>query len=197
MRLVIGLGNPGDQYAGTRHNIGFSAVDIVASRNGISLSHNRFSSTVGTGRICGSQIMLAKPQTYMNLSGRAVRQIVDFYKLNLDELLVVHDDMDVELGRIKVVAGGGTGGHNGVASIAHEMGATDFARIKIGVGRPRTGQTAEDYVLNRFRPDDLDIVVQVTELAAAAVETAVSKGVAEAQSRFNRKDLNVKEEVRV
>lgn len=194
MRLVVGLGNPGSKYARTRHNAGFLALEILARRHGITLGQKRFSSVVGSGRIAGCQVLLAQPQTYMNLSGRAVRLIFDYYHLDVADLLILHDDMDIDLGLIKVVPGGRPGGHKGVASVAEVLGGNDFTRIKIGVGRPVSGQPAEDYVLSNFGPDQEDLVERVLDGAATATEVVISGGVAEAQRRFNRKVLNAKEE---
>lgn len=197
MRLLAGLGNPGTKYQGTRHNIGFTALDRLARRHGIALSQQRFSSVMGSGRVAGAKVLLIQPQTYMNLSGQAVRRVFDYFKLSLDDLLVLHDDMDVELGRIKIVVRGGPGGHKGVASIIEALGTDEFARIKIGVGRPGAGQKSEDYVLSQFSPGEEDVMRRIVEKVVEAAEIFFSEGGAEVQARFNRKNLRVKEEVEV
>ena len=156
MHLIVGLGNPGRQYTETRHNIGFAVLDALAARNGIIIQKKKFISLLGRGCVKKTDVLLAKPQTFMNLSGRAVRQIVDFYKLTLDRLLVLHDDMDLAFGRIKVTARGGAGGHKGVASLMEYLGDDAFPRIKIGVGRPGQGREATGYVLGRFAPEDVE-----------------------------------------
>ena len=148
MLLLVGLGNPGKKYEGTRHNIGFAVLDFLAGRHGFTLNQTRFSSRVGRGRIKGTDVLFARPQTFMNLSGQAVRQIIEYLDLSLDDLLVLHDDLDVELGRIKVAARGGSGGHKGVASIIESLGQDEFARIKVGVGRPAK---ANDLVTTNYR----------------------------------------------
>ena len=190
MRLLIGLGNPGQKYVGTRHNVGFAALDFLAGKHGLAIQQNKFSSLLVRGRLSKVDCLLAKPQTFMNLSGMAVRQIVNFFRIDLSDLLVLHDDMDIELGRSKVTARGGPGGHKGVASIIEHLGSSDFARIKIGVGRPESGLSAESYVLGRFGPGETDLVEKMLVSAAEAAEVFVTEGVSKAQALYNRKDIN-------
>ena len=190
MYLVVGLGNPGVRYEGTRHNAGFMAVDLLARQNSIDVGRSRFGSLLGKGRIAGIECQLAKPQLYMNLSGDPVQRIADYFSIAPDRILVLHDDLDVEVGRIKVAAGGGAGGHKGVASIMGSLGHGDFARVKIGVGRPPREWTAESYVLSRFGERELELIEKELHWAAEAAEVFVTNGVAAAQARFNRKDLN-------
>lgn len=190
MYLLVGLGNPGVQYEGTRHNAGFMAVDLLARQNNIDVGRSRFGSLLGKGRIAGKECQLAKPQLYMNLSGDPVQRIADYFSIAPDRILVLHDDLDVEMGRIKIAAGGGAGGHKGVASIIGSLGCGDFARVKIGVGRPPLEWTAESYVLSRFGPQELELIEKELHWAAEAAEVFVTNGVAAAQARFNRKDLN-------
>jgi len=194
VHLIVGLGNPGRQYEATRHNAGFVALDALAERNGIIIQKRRFISELGRGRVKNADVLMAKPQTFMNLSGRAVRQIVDFYKLAVDHLLVLHDDMDLALGRIKVAAKGGAGGHKGVASILEYLGEDAFPRIKIGVGRPGEGGDATGYVLGRFAPEEIEILKLVLMRVAEAAEMIISRGSAEAQALYNRRDFRVNEE---
>jgi len=186
--LVVGLGNPGPEYARTRHNVGFSALDRLAGDNGITLDQTRFSSRVGRGRILGADVLLVQPRTFMNLSGRAVRAVMDYLKIGLPDLLVLHDDMDIEPGRIKVAARGGSAGHKGVASIIETLGTDRFGRVKIGIGRPEPGRPAEPWVLGRFDPEEEPVIEKAIGEAAAAAEAFVSKGLAAAQEIFNRKD---------
>ena len=190
MYLVVGLGNPGVRYEGTRHNAGFMAVDLLARQNNIDVGRTRFGSLLGKGRIAGIECQLAKPQLFMNLSGEPVQRIADYFSIATDRILVLHDDLDVEVGRIKVAAGGGAGGHKGVASIMGALGYGDFARVKIGVGRPPREWTAESYVLSRFGEHELELIEKELHWAAEAAEVFVTNGVAAAQARFNRKDLN-------
>ncbi len=195
MRLLVGLGNPGRQYEKTRHNVGFSALNTLAERNAIQIERKRFSSLIGRGRIKGVDVLLAMPQTFMNLSGEAVRPIFDYFKINLEALLVLHDEMDVEFGRIKIATRGGAGGHKGVASIIGHLGTNEFARMKIGVGRPGNERPAESYVLGRFNDSEKESVNQVLENAAEAAEIFVVQGVAEAPAQYNRRNIMMKEEV--
>ncbi len=199
MRLVVGLGNPGQKYLGTRHNLGFEVVKLFSERHGINLNQKRFLSLLGQGRIGGTKVFLLLPQTYMNLSGRAVRQIVDYFDLATRDILIVYDDMDVELGRIKITAQGGAGGHKGMVSIIEHLKTTEFNRIKIGIGRSDPRMSGESFVLSRFRPEEEKIIQHSVETAVDAVELVLGQGLAEAQERFNRKVLytNSKEEVEV
>ena len=190
MYLVVGLGNPGVRYEGSRHNAGFMAVDLVARRNNVEINRSRFGSLFGKGRVVKTECLLAKPQSYMNLSGDPVRRIVDYYSISPERILVFHDDLDVEVGRIKIAAGGGAGGHKGVASIIESLGHGDFARVKIGVGRPPREWTAESYVLGRFGEQELELIDKELKGAAQAAEVFITDGVSAAQARFNRKDLN-------
>ena len=199
MRLVAGLGNPGQKYLGTRHNLGFEVVKLFSERHGINLNQKRFLSLLGQGRNGGTKVFLLWPQTYMNLSGRAVRQIVDYFDLATRDILIVYDDMDVELGRIKITAQGGAGGHKGMVSIIEHLKTTEFNRIKIGIGRSDPRMSGESFVLSRFRPEEEKIIQHSVETAVDAVELVLGQGLAEAQERFNRKVLytNSKEEVEV
>jgi PTH1 family peptidyl-tRNA hydrolase len=196
---VAGLGNPGQKYLGTRHNLGFEVVKLFSERHGIDLNQKRFLSLLGQGRIGGTKVFLLLPQTYMNLSGRAVRQIVDYFDLATRDILIVYDDMDVELGRIKITAQGGAGGHKGMVSIIEHLKTTEFNRIKIGIGRSDPRMSGESFVLSRFRPEEEKIIQHSVETAVDAVELVLGQGLAEAQERFNRKVLytNSKEEVEV
>ncbi|MEW5725465.1 MAG: aminoacyl-tRNA hydrolase [Thermodesulfobacteriota bacterium] len=193
MRLIVGLGNPGRQYLATRHNVGFAALEVLARLHGVSLGLMRFDSLIGRGRLHGTDVLLALPQTYMNLSGGAVKKIVAYFRVGLADLLVLHDDLDIESGRIKVAAGGGAGGHKGVASIIAALGSEEFARIRIGIGRPPAGWETESYVLGRFSPEEAELMDKVLASAARAAEVFVTEGVAAAQAQYNRKALNVNE----
>ena len=199
MRLVAGLGNPGQKYLGTRHNLGFEVVKLFSERHGIDLNQKRFLSLLGQGRIGGTKVFLLLPQTYMNLSGRAVRQIVDYFDLATRDILIVYDDMDLELGRIKITARGGAGGHKGMISIIEHIKTTEFNRIKIGIGRSDPRMSGETFVLSRFRPEEKKIIQHSVESAVEAVELVLGQGLAEAQELFNRKALytNSKEEVEI
>jgi len=191
VHLVIGLGNPGPRYEGTRHNVGFRVVDLLAARHGLALSRQRFQSRFAQGPICGVQAVLAQPLTYMNRSGEAVRQIMAYFGAGLPDLLLVHDDLYVELGRLKIVSGGGSGGHKGVGSLIDCLKDEAFARIKVGLGRPDPQMTKEGFVLSRFRADEEAIAERMVEQAADAAETVLDQGLARAQTRFNRKGSEI------
>ncbi|MEI7759794.1 MAG: aminoacyl-tRNA hydrolase [Thermoleophilia bacterium] len=182
--LVVGLGNPGRRYERDRHNIGFMVVDEIARRNGATFKA-RFSGHLCESRIDQARIALLKPGTFMNDSGRSVQPAVAFYKSPLDALLVVHDEVDLEQGRLQARLGGGLAGHNGLRSIAGRLGGTDFLRLRIGVGRPERGdpRSVADFVLAPFAPED--DVAALVERAADAVESLVTAGLDETSRRFN------------
>ena len=192
MYLLVGLGNPGARYEETRHNVGFKALSLLARRNHIEINQKKYGALIGRGRVRGEDCLLAMPQSYMNLSGGPVRKIIDYFKIPLDGLLVVYDEMDLELGKMKVTAKGRAGGHKGVASIIENLGSIEFARIKIGIGKPPEGWTGEGHVLGRFESLELEVIDRVLESAAEAAEVFTTDGVAEAQAQYNRKDLNTK-----
>jgi PTH1 family peptidyl-tRNA hydrolase len=182
--LVAGLGNPGREYARTRHNVGWMVVDELARRHGGGW-RSKFSGQVGEVRLDSARLALLKPETYMNESGRSIVAAARFFKVPADAVLVVHDDVDLEEGRLQARAGGGLAGHNGLRSIAHDLGSQEFLRLRIGVGRPGRGdgRSVADFVLAPFDPaTDVDALVS---RAADAVESVVRDGVEAAQQRFN------------
>jgi len=184
--LVAGLGNPGCEYADTRHNVGFMVADELARRHGGSW-RAKFSGDLAEVRLDGLRLAVLKPQTYMNESGRSVGAAVRFFKVEPEALLVVHDEVDLEPGRLQARLGGGLAGHNGLRSVAQHLGTPEFARLRIGVGRPERGdpRPVADFVLSPF-PPDVDVEGLVAR-AADAVETAAREGVEEAQNRFNER----------
>jgi PTH1 family peptidyl-tRNA hydrolase len=184
--LVAGLGNPGREYADTRHNVGFMVADELARRHGGSW-RVKFSGDLAEMRLDGLRLGLLKPQTFMNESGRSVGAAVRFFKVDPEALLVVHDEVDLEPGRLQVRLGGGLAGHNGLRSVAQHLGTGEFGRVRIGVGRPERGdpRPVADFVLSPF-PAELD-VGRVVARAADAVETVAEVGLEEAQNRFNER----------
>ena len=184
--LVAGLGNPGREYADTRHNVGFMVADELARRHGGSW-RGKFSGELSEVRADGIRLALLKPQTYMNESGRSVGAAARFFKVEPGELIVVHDDVDLESGRVQVRMGGGLAGHNGLRSVAQQLGTGEFARARIGVGRPERGdpRPLADFVLSPF-PPDVDVAALVAR-AADAVELVARDGLEEAQNRFNER----------
>ena len=182
--LVAGLGNPGREYAATRHNVGWLVVDELARRHGGSW-RGKFNGQLAEIRIDGHKVALLKPETYMNDSGRSVQAAMRFFKLEPDRVLVVHDESDFELGRLQLRRGGGTAGHNGVRSVARQLGDTEFLRLRVGVGRPERGdpRPLADWVLSGFAPhEDADVLVT---RAADAVEALDADGLEAAQRRVN------------
>ncbi len=184
-RLVIGLGNPGREYARSRHNAGFLVVDALAKKHGLRFAHRWGQAQVALGTVAGVPVALAKPQTYMNLSGEAARSLLRRLDLSAGALLVVADDIDMPLGRIRLRERGSSGGHRGVQSIVDRLGTDEFVRLKIGVGRPDPREAA-DYVLSEFADSERELVAEVAKRAAEAVETALSSGVSVAMNRYNR-----------
>ena len=185
MWLIAGLGNPGAKYRGTRHNLGFEVVDRLALAAGIKISREFKKALTGRGRVGRQEAVLAKPQTFMNLSGVSVAALARHWRLSADQLIVVHDDLDIELGRLKLSAGGGAGGHKGVASIIEHLGDPGFVRLKLGIGRP-LGEEVERFVLTRFGPEEKQIVEPVLRKGVEAVESVVEDGLLKAQTEFNR-----------
>jgi peptidyl-tRNA hydrolase, PTH1 family len=184
--LVAGLGNPGREYADTRHNVGFMVADELARRHGGSF-RGRFSGELADVRLDGLRLALLKPQTYMNESGRSVRAAVRFYKLPPEQLLVVHDEVDLELGRLQARLGGGLAGHNGLRSVGQHLGTSEFLRLRVGIGRPERGdpRPVADWVLSPF-DDHVDVEALATR-AADAAETVARDGLEAAQQAFNER----------
>ncbi|MDR1066552.1 MAG: aminoacyl-tRNA hydrolase [Clostridiales bacterium] len=190
MRLIAGLGNPERDYRGTRHNMGFETLNKLAFDHDIKMKTSKFRAISGDGTIHGEKVMLFKPQTYMNLSGEAVRDAINFYKLTHDDLIVVYDDIDLELGDTRVRETGSAGSHNGMKSVIYQLGAQDFIRVRAGIGPKPNEWDLSAFVTSRFRPDDIDKMVEGVAKAAAAVETILKSGVKEAMNMFNRRAKN-------
>lgn len=182
--LIIGLGNPGPEYAGTRHNVGFMVVELLAQRHRIPLKEAKHGARVGEGSIAGEPVALAKPLTFMNLSGRAVRPLMHRYSLTPEQVIVVYDDADLPLGKIRLRARGSAGGHGGLKSIIASLGSSEFPRVRIGIGRSAGGDMI-DHVLSRFGHGERPVVEAAIERAADAVEAIVTHGIEAAMNRFN------------
>jgi PTH1 family peptidyl-tRNA hydrolase len=192
--LIVGLGNPGPEYADTRHNVGFRVIDRLSRRLGVRLTGRKFQSRNARTRIGGEDSILLCPTTYMNLSGMSVRTCADFFGVENNNILVVHDDLDLPVGRLKVVRRGGHAGHKGVESIVRHLGGEDFPRIRIGIGRPRHGEEISDYVLRPHYKDEKDIMDPVLDSAVRACVLVVSGGVESAMNEVNCQNLSNKEE---
>ncbi len=183
--LIVGLGNPGRRYATTRHNAGFWVVGELARRHDLSKFTEERKALTADGIIGGKRVLLAMPQTYMNLSGESVRALVDFYKIDLDKLIVIYDDMDLPVGTLRLRRGGGHGGQNGMRNIILHLGSKDFARVRYGIGKPPGRMKPRDYVLQGFSGDEAIVAQQVVERAADAVESWLAVGIEQAMQRFN------------
>ncbi len=186
-KLIVGLGNPGEGYACHRHNIGFRVVDALARAHRLSFSRQKgFQARVAEGRIEGQRAILAKPQTFMNLSGRAVGRLVRARGIQFDRLLVVYDDLDLPLGRLRLRPEGGAGGHKGMRSITDTLGSQAFPRLRVGIDRPPGQMDPADYVLRPFREEEMPLVAQVVERAVTAVECWLAKGLVAAMDEYNQ-----------
>lgn len=183
--VVVGLGNPGREYADTRHNLGFRVVDELARRHGIDVTEKKHRSLVGSGSIEGRPVLLLKPQTFMNDSGRAVQSVASFRKLSPRQIIVVYDDVDLPLGRVRVRPRGSAGGHHGIESTIRELGSQEFGRVRIGIGRPAE-RDVTDFVLHPFHASEREEADQAVARAADAVERIVAAGVEQAMQAVNR-----------
>lgn len=187
MYVVVGLGNPGKDYANTRHNIGFNTVDLIGKRNNINLNKIKFNSVYGEGNIGGQKILLVKPQTYMNNSGTSVREVSQYYKVPIENIIVVVDDIDIEFSSVKLRAKGSAGSHNGLKSIINHLQKEDFPRVKVGIGKKHENQDLADFVLSRFSKDEqIDIDMSIIT-AAEAVESIIKDGIDIAMNKYNMK----------
>ena len=183
MRVVVGLGNPGKQYHGTRHNVGFAVVDCLASSPSGGRFQSRFQAQVAELMEGDQKVLLVKPETFMNLSGQAVHQVLDFYKVELTDLLVVCDDVNLPLGQLRIRSKGTHGGHNGLRDIQNHVGTTEYSRLRIGVGAG--GEDLVDHVLGRFRPSERPLIEDALSLAIQAVSIWVGQGVDVCMNRYN------------
>lgn len=188
MKLVVGLGNPGVRYRFNRHNVGFLVVDQLALQHDISIAQTLFDAHIGKGKISGSPILLAKPQTFMNLSGISVRKLTDYYRIESEDLIVVHDDLDLPFLTIRLKAGGGHGGHKGLISIIDHLGAPDFLRVRLGIGRPEHKSMVEGYVLSPFSEEETTALPPLLQSAGKAVADIISSGIQTAMEQHHGKE---------
>ncbi len=186
---MVGLGNPGEAYSKTRHNAGFMVADKISDAFSIVLEKRKFDAKFGIGSVNGVKIVLAKPMAYMNRSGPQVQNIARYFRILCEDMLVVHDDIDLAFGRLKIKEKGGDGGHKGVRSIIDAFGGGHFTRLRIGVGRPEVGGNAADYVLGKFTLEEKNVLNQIISAARDAVVTVLCKGTKEGMNRFNNKRI--------
>lgn len=186
MYIIAGLGNPGRQYAGTRHNIGFEVIDALCAKYDIKINKNKFSADYGEGTVGGEKVMLAKPQTYMNLSGEAVRGLRDWFKVEDNHIIIIHDDISLPTGKIRIREKGSAGGHNGIKNIIYQLGSDAFLRIKIGVGMPQHPDfDMKDYVLGKFSKDEVEILIKTAVRVTNAVEEMIVSNPQTAMCKYN------------
>ena len=184
MRLIVGLGNPGAEYEGTRHNVGFEVIDVLARRHNVAVQKRNFQAVFGDGSIGGERVLLVRPMTFMNLSGEAVAAISRFYKIDEGDIIVILDEVALPVGQLRLRCQGSAGGHNGLANIIQLMHTNEIQRIRIGVGAARPGRMI-GHVLSRFPQEELPLMREAYERAADAVEVAVTEGFVMAMNRFN------------
>lgn len=187
MKMLVGLGNPGPQYELTRHNVGFLVIDALADKVGVSSFKQQAGALVASVNYQGEKLLLVKPQTYMNLSGQAVGELARYYKIPAQDVLVIYDDMDNPFGQLRLRARGSSGGHNGIKSIISHLGTEEFPRLKVGIGRPRPGQSAADYVLEPFSSEERAALGRIIPAAVDRVLAVVDKGIVAAMNEFNGK----------
>ena len=185
MRIIIGLGNPGKDYEKTRHNAGFRVIDLLCEKYEIQTARMKFHSMIGEGKIAGEKVLLVKPTTYMNNSGEALGPMLSYYKMNTEDLTVIHDDMDIPAGTVRIRKKGGSGGHNGLKSIIAHVGSEDFARVRIGIGRPLPGWTVINHVLAPFSAEDAQRIREAITYLLPAMECIVTGGADLAMNRYN------------
>jgi peptidyl-tRNA hydrolase, PTH1 family len=193
LKLVIGLGNPGAEYRDTRHNAGFMVVDKIALDFNISLIHTKFDSVYGRGYVKDSEVLLAKPMAFMNRSGPPVQKLAHYYRIQCEEMLVIHDDIDLAYGRLKIKEKGGHGGHNGIRSLMDAFGTGDFVRLRIGVGRSETGDNVTGHVLGRFSANQSRFLERIIAGARDAAVAILSQGTKVGMNLFNGRNLTLTE----
>ncbi len=191
MYIIVGLGNPEPEYANTRHNMGFDVINKLARKNDISLNKTKYNAIYGTGIIKNEKVILIKPQTFMNNSGESVVEFVRFYKEPLEKVIVVYDDMDTDVGKIRVRAKGGPGSHNGMKSLVHELKSEDFPRIRVGIGKPKNEFDRIDYVIGRIPNEEYIVLQEGEDLAVDAVEYWIENGIDNTMNVYNVKGVSI------
>ena len=193
MYMIAGLGNPGKKYENTRHNMGFITVDQLAIKHDIKVDKLKFKALVGEGRIADQKVLLVKPQTYMNLSGESIRQVMHFYKLDPEKLIVIYDDIDIELGALRIRKFGSAGTHNGMKSVVYQLQSDRFPRIRIGIGSQKKGDLV-DFVIGGFSKEEVPVLEETVTKAVSAIECILAEDVDIAMNRYNTKKARPKKE---
>lgn len=187
MYLIAGLGNPSKNYEGTRHNIGFTMIDAIGEKFGIDVTTKKHKALVGRGIIDGMRVILAKPQTYMNLSGESIREIADFYKIEPENIIIIYDDISLDVGRLRIRKKGSAGGHNGIKNIIAHLGAQEFPRIKVGIGNKPEGWDLADYVLSKYSKAEQEALKEASDDVIGAVRLMIMDDIDAAMNRYNAK----------
>jgi PTH1 family peptidyl-tRNA hydrolase len=190
MYLILGLGNPGRRYQFTRHNIGFMVLEKIAAQREVDLKQKSFDALWNRGKIAGIDVLLALPQTYMNLSGNAARKLLAYFKMDISNLIVIHDDLDLPFGKLRLKTGGGDAGHKGLKSITTCIGSADFIRVRMGIGKPSDKSRVEDYVLERFGSEEAAVLPRIIQLAADAATEIVLSGMQTAMVKYHTKNIS-------
>ncbi|MGX4601530.1 aminoacyl-tRNA hydrolase [Faecalimicrobium sp. JNUCC 81] len=185
MYVIVGLGNPGKQYDKTRHNVGFDVIDMLAKEYSISVTKIKHKALIGEGRVGAEKVLLVKPQTYMNLSGETLIDIYKYYKVDLSNIIVIYDDIDLDVGKIRIRKKGSGGTHNGMRSITKCLGSTDFPRVRVGVSKPMPGQDLADFVLSRFRKEEAIDLATGLEKACNAVDCIIRENIDLSMNKYN------------
>ncbi len=193
MYIIVGLGNPGKKYENTRHNMGFITIDKLAEENGIKINKIKFKALVGEGSISDQKVLLVKPQTYMNLSGNSVREVMEFYKQDVEKLVVIYDDIDIALGSIRLRKKGSAGSHNGMKSIIYDIQSDQFPRIRIGIGQDKK-MNLKDFVTGGFRKEEKQLLEKAVVNASKSVKCIIEKGIEQAMNEYNVRKTIVGEE---
>jgi PTH1 family peptidyl-tRNA hydrolase len=187
VKLIVGLGNPGKEYEMTRHNLGFLVVDRLAQEIGVSLKQRKFTSLLQRGKIRDERVILMKPLTYMNLSGEAVKKACAYFRLALDDLIVIHDDLDLDFGRFKIKTGGGDAGHKGIRSIIDHLRDDTFIRVRIGIGKPEKGGEVVDYVLDPLNESERSRLPELLDQVYLLIQTIIQRGVGRAMNTYHKR----------
>jgi peptidyl-tRNA hydrolase, PTH1 family len=190
MYLIIGLGNPGSRYRKTRHNIGFMVLEKIAARWEIDLKQKSFDALWNRGKVAGKNVLLAMPQTYMNLSGNAARSLLAYFKVDISHLIVIHDDLDLPFATMRLKSGGGDAGHKGLKSIMTSLGSAEFMRIRMGIGKPSDRTPVEDYVLQKFNSDESAMLQQAIQSASEATTDILKIGMQQAMVKYHTKNIS-------
>lgn len=191
MYLIAGLGNPSKTYEGTRHNVGFTMIDVIGSKFDIDVTTRKHKALVGRGVIDGMRVILAKPQTYMNLSGESIREIADFYKIEPENIIIIYDDISLDVGQLRIRKKGSAGGHNGVKNIIAHLGTQEFPRIKVGIGNKPEGWDLADYVLSRYSNAEQQALEEAAEGVVGALKLMLADDIDGAMNRYNAKKRDV------